>query len=382
MEFVQAIGMAAMAFWGLSLAVRIAAAAATFIRPMLARGALPHGDRPGISVVIPVKNMEPELEQAFASVLSQAYPDFEVLIAAAEDTSPATETARNVAARFPNVTTRFILGNKRFTHNPKISNLAPAIAAAAHDLILIKDANIQLTQGQLDEFVADLAPGTGMVCAIPIAVRPQTFAAEIECSMMNGYSAPLLVGAAVLRLDVGFGKVMLVRRGDFERVDGVAVMAPTFGDDHALAKALTRIGLRTVFAAGTVYQPMGARTFGAMWDRQLRWMVIRRDEAPAVFAAEPFFGGLFTTIAGAVGFGLIGATVLPVALATPLAWLANDSLVVAGKGWGWSWRYPLAAFCREIILVALWLRACFSRDVQWQGDRFDVGAVSERPRQP
>ena len=382
MDIVQAIGAAATAFWGLSLGVRVAAAAATFVRPVLARPAAASGERPAVSVVVPVRNLEPELEQAFASVLAQDYPAFEVLIAAAEETSPAIETARGVAARFPNVPARFLLANQRFTHNPKISNLAPAMAAAKHDLILVKDANIQLTQGQLGELVADLAPGTGMVCDIPIAVRPQTFAAEIECAMMNGHAAPLLVGAAVLRLDVGFGKVMLFRRRDFERVDGVAVMAPTFGDDHALAKAFARIGLRTVFARSVIEQAIGARSFDAVWDRQLRWMVIRRDEAPAAFVAEPLFGGLVTTLAGAAGFGLLGAAMLPAALATPLAWLVIDSLVVAGKGWGWSWRYPLAALCREFVLIALWLRALVSRDVLWQGDRFPVGAAGDRPREP
>ena len=375
MNAVSAIGMAATAFWALALAVRGAAALASFIQPGMRRRAAVRADRPAVSVIVPVKNMEPELDLAFTSLFSQHYPNFEVLVTAAEENSPAIATARQAASRFPHVAARFILGNRRFTLNPKVSNLAPAIAAAAHDMILIKDANIHLADGQLKEFVSNLTPGTGMVCAIPIAVGPKTFWAEVECAMMNGHAAPLLMGASILRLDVGFGKVMLFDRRDYARVDGLATMAPTFGDDHALAKALARIGLRTVFTAGVIRQAIGARTFRDVWERQLRWMVIRREEEPLAFFAEAFFGCLFTTLAGAAGLASLGWPVLAVAVATPLVWLASETLVVAAHGWGWSWRYPIASVCREFMLVALWLRTWFSRTVQWAGQPFDIGSL-------
>jgi ceramide glucosyltransferase len=373
MNAVLAIGVAATAFWALALTVRVAAALAAFIQPGIRRRAAARADRPAVSVVVPVKNMEPELDLAFASLFAQRYPDFEVLITAAEQDSPAITTARQAASLSPHIAARFILGNRQFTLNPKVSNLAPAIAAAAHDLILIKDANIHLAEGQLGEFVSNLTPGTGMVCAIPIAVGPKTFWAEVECAMMNGHAAPLLMGASILRLDVGFGKVMLFDRRDYERVDGLAIMAPTFGDDHALAKALARIGRRTVFTAGVIRQAMGARTFRDVWERQLRWMVIRREEEPLVFFGEAFFGCLFTTLAGAAGFASLGLPALPVAVATPLALLTGETLVVAAKGWSWSWRYPVASLCREFMLIALWIRAWFSRKVRWAGQPFDVG---------
>jgi hypothetical protein len=61
-------------------------------------------------------------------------------------------------------------------------------------------------------------------------------------------------------------------------------------------------------------------------------------------------------------------------MATPIVWLACEAFVIAAKGWGWSWRYPLASVCREFMLIALWARAWFSRKVQWGGQPFDVGS--------
>jgi ceramide glucosyltransferase len=373
MDTISVIGIAATGWWMAAVTVHAAAAVASFIQPGVRRRAAVRADRPAVSILIPVKNVEPELERAFVSVFSQRYPSFEVIIAAAERESPAISVARSVASRFPDVACRFILGTDRLTLNPKVSNLVPAIAAANNNLILIKDASIELRDGQVADFIGELTPGTGMVCAVPIAIHPRTFWATVECTEVNGRSAPLMMGASILGLNVGFGKVMLFRSADFEAVDGLSVMAPTFGDDHALAKAFARIGLRTVFASSVIRQAMGARTFRDVWERQSRWMVIRRVEAPLVFAGEIFFGGLFATIAGAVGFACLKWPVTPALLGTPILWLAIEAAVVAAKDWGWSWRYPLAAICREFILVPMWLHAWFSRNVQWSGQPFEVG---------
>jgi ceramide glucosyltransferase len=372
MDTVSLVGIVATAWWALAVTARAAAVGATFIQPVIRSRLAVRGDQPAVSVVIPVVRMEPEVDAAFASVFSQAYPQFEVLITAAETDSDVIDTARRVAARYPHVLARFLLSNQRFTLNPKVSNLAPAIAAAAHDLILIKDANIWLAEGQLAELVRNLTPGTGMVCAVPIGVRPESFSAEIECAIMNAHAAPYLMGASVLGLDVGFGKVMLFDRPNFNRGDGIAVMAPTFGDDHALAKALARMGLRTVFSAGVIRQAMGRRTLREVWDRQLRWMVIRREEHAFSFIGEPFFSALFATLSGALAAPALGTAWWAVGAATLAFWLASDALVVLGRGWGWSWRFPLAGLCREALIIGLWLRAWASREVRWTGRPFDL----------
>jgi ceramide glucosyltransferase len=372
MESVSLLATAALVWWVLVVGIRAGAVMAAFIQPMVRRQAATRPDQPPVSVVIPVFRMEPELDAAFASVFSQAYPRFEVLITAAETDSDVIEVARRVAARYPHVPTRFLLGNQRFTLNPKVSNLAPAIAAAAHDYILIKDTNIWLAGGQLAELMRNLTPGTGMVCAVPIGVRPENFCAEIECAIMNARDAPYNMGASLLGLNVGFGKVMLFDHLDFSRGGGIAVMAPTFGDDHALAKALARMGLHTVFSAGVIRQVMGRRTLREVWDRQLRWMVIRRDEEPFGFFAEPFFSAGFATLTAAVAGPVLGMAWWTVAAATLSVWMASDTLVVLGRGWGWSWRFPLAGLCREALIIGLWLRAWASREVRWAGRPFDL----------
>ena len=372
MDVVSLIGAGAVAFWASAVMTRMAAVVATFVQPRLRRRQATRRDQPAVTVVIPVKNLEPEMRAATESIFSQDYPEFEVLISAAEETSPALENARQAAHRFPHIPTRFLTGNKCFTLNPKVSNVAPAVAAAAHDLILIKDSNAQLSDGQLADLVRNLTSDTGMVCAVPIGMRPMTFWAWVECAVMNGHDVPLLMAASILRLDIGFGKVMLFRRPDFERIDGIAAMTDTFGDDHALAKAFARAGLRSVFAASVIRQALGARTLRDVWQRQLRWMAVRRDEEPFAFYTEPLASGYFATAAAAVAAVSLGLAPAVAALGTVAFWLASEALVAIGRGWGWSTKLSVAAVCREPLMLALWLRTWTVRKVHWQGSSFDL----------
>lgn len=378
MDDISLLGSAAAVWWALALLVRAATVAATFLQPGVRCRAAVRRDQPALSVVIPVAQTEPEMDAAFSSTYSQPYPLFEVLITAAEEESAVIDTARRVASRSSRIPTRLLLGNKRRTLNPKVSNIAPAIAVAANDLILIKDSNVRLPPGHLSEMLRNLTPGTGMVCTLTIGVQPESFAAEIECAMTNAHAAPFLLSGSLLNLDIGFGKVMLFDRRDLERAGGIGVMGSTFGDDLALAKALRRVGLHTVFSGGVVYRVMARRTLREVWDRQLRWMVIRRGGSPLAFLAEPFFSAGGAALAAALAGPTLGLAWWAPAAASLAAWLATDMLVVVGRGWGWSWRFPLACLCRELLIAGLWLRAWSAPTVSWAGGRFEV---NQRPRE-
>lgn len=370
------IGMAATVWWVALVLARAGAVSSVFLHPRIRAAAPARTDRPPVSVVIPVAQSEVELEEALASAYAQDYGDFEVLITGADTDSAALDVARRVSQRHPDVPTRLLLGNPRTTLNPKMSNVEPALAAAAYDLVLVKDSNVRLPPGYLETMVRSLSPGVGLVCAVTVGVRPESFSADVECAMTNAHAAPWLLGGSLVDLDIGFGKAMLFDRRDLQRAGALAVMASTFGDDHALAKALRRIGLRTVFAPGVVHRVMAGRTLREVWDRQFRWMLIRRRESPLTFLVEPFTSATGATVAAALAGSGMGLPWKALALATFGLWLAGDALIVAAKRWGWSWRFPFACLCREALLLGLWLRAWTGRSVVWAGGRFDAPSGS------
>jgi ceramide glucosyltransferase len=378
MEFPVDLGGLSLGYWIVSLAVRLAMAVSVFIHPLVRRAHTLRQDQPPVSVVLPIKQLEPAANADLMSVFTQAYPAFEVLVSAGEQTSPMIDIHRRVAGQFPQIEIRFLTGNPVFTLNPKVSNMAPAIADAHHELVLVKDSNIWLAPGQLADLVRNLTPEIGLVCSIPIGADPQGFAAEVECHAMNAYAAPPLLCSSIVGWTNCMGKVMLFRRQDFYRAGGVAPLANTFGDDNVLGKGLARLGLRTQFTAHHVRQSIGHRCLREVWDRQLRWMTIRRMEAKSASLLEPFVGGAVTALAGGLAAPVLAAPWWLVAAATLVVWRCLDAVVLVSRGWDWSWRSPIAGVCWDLMLPALWLRAWFARSVRWGGAEIKIlGSVPE-----
>jgi ceramide glucosyltransferase len=373
MDFVSVTPFISVAWWALSLAILLGSAALAALEPWLRRSPAKKNELP-LSVIVPVKESAPELEPALQSLLSQSYSNFEVLVSATDESAPAIAQARNIAAQYPRVPVRFIARDPHAAANPKINNLALPIAEAKHDLIVVKDATIRLRDGRLAEMAGRFIGETGLVVSVPVGIKPESFAAEVECTAMNGYVARFLLAASALGMGFGIGATMLFSRRDFERAGGIAKIAQAVGEDHAVSKMLAAIGRKTVIE-GTVEQIAGNRKMSEVWNRQLRWAVCRRCEEPGIFYAELGFSPLIASLAGAAGAATIGAEPAAVFGGTIAAWIAADCLLSAAKGWPLSWRSPFAALCFIFGFPLIWLQARFVRRIFWG----DVSFAVERP---
>ena len=88
------------------------------------------------------------------------------------------------------------------------------------------------------------------------------------------------------------------------------------GEESATAHALAGIGLRTVIIGAPIYQMLGARRFADVYNRQMRWAVIRRQNELPGFLAEPLSLSVFVALAAAFAAPLIGWSGLAAFLAT------------------------------------------------------------------
>lgn len=372
MDLTAATSLICAAWWCAGVLIFLGSNVAAFIarsRPP----ARPMDNLPPLSVIVPVSQVSPELEGAFVSLLSQGYPDFEVLVSAIQEPSPAVEQARAIAARYPAIPARFITRDPHVARNPKINNLALPLAAARHDLVVIKDANIQLPADRLAEMTSAYEGKTGLVVSVPVGIAPKNLAAFYECTAMNGYVARFLLAAAAFRMGFGIGATMLFSRSDFERAGGIARTADAVGEDHAISKMLTAIGRKTKIA-GTVEQIIGRRNWRDVWRRQLRWALCRRHEVPGVFLIELCVSPLVTALAGTAGAGVIGCSAVGVFLATIALWLIGGTAIALSKGWPYSWRSPFAELLWIVCFPLLWVQACFTREIAWGDVNFPLPA--------
>lgn len=361
-------------WWVSSAAILFLSFLAALVHPLRKSRGARSENMPPLTAIVPVKFLHAGFEDAQRSLFGQAWDGLEIVIAAAETTSPAIAAVQRIRAEFPGVASRLIQSDCEGAASPKLNNIWPAICQARNDIILTKDSNIRLEPGEIADLVRHLGPTTGLVSTISIATHPDSLASWIETSIINCYHARVLMLADAAGLGFGLGKIMLFRRSDVARAGGFGSLAWALGEDMALSDAVRGLGLHTRLANRVSEQMLGARRFSDFWQRQLRWMVIWRVQIPVVFFADLFGSAVPTAVAGAVAASLFRLPPAAVAAGTLIVWFCVESLLCAAKGWPISLWSPLAFIGREIFTPVLWLRAWTTSEVAWAGARYRVTA--------
>jgi ceramide glucosyltransferase len=369
-------------WWSVATALFCTTLGLGLAQPFVQRRRAIRKDRPPISAIIPIKMLDPGFATAQASMFAQDYPAYEVLIGAAERESAALDATRRIAASHPEVSCRFLRSVGTAAVSPKLNNLATPLATASHDLVFTKDSNITLDPGTMAAFVQNFTQGVGLVVGVPVAVRARNFAGRIEAFLINGH-ARLLLAASALGIGFGVGKAMLFKRSDLAKAGGIAAISDTLAEDTAISRVLAWQGLKTVFSHRTAAQETGARTFREIYERQLRWSIVRRKHERVTFPLEPLASPLPAAVAGALAAPLVSYPAWLGFSLTLLVWFCAETGFALCKGWEVSRWSPLAFLGREILALVAWLRAFTTHDVVWAEVRFDARQGARAPsRQP
>ena len=359
------LGWIAAAWWLVAVGFLCLSVAGAFLQPVVQRRRPQRSDLPPVSLIVPVKALDPGFRRAQELLLAQVYPQAEIIVSAAEDDLPALAEVNDILSRFSAFPARILRSTGHFGASPKLNNLAAPFAEARYDLVFMKDSNTILAPGDVEAAVRQLTAPVGLVVAVPVATGPQNFAARIEESIMNGAQARILMTASLFSLGVGVGKFMLFRRSDLERAGGIAALASTVGEDNAMGKALARLGLTTVFSHRVVRQELGSRVLNDVYNRQMRWAVIRRDEERFAFLLEPLTFVLPAVLAAGIAAPAAGLAPFAAGAATLVGWLTAETVLMVGKGWGCSLATPAAFLLREVLLPCVWLNAWLTNRVVW-----------------
>jgi ceramide glucosyltransferase len=371
MDILAFLSYIAAAWWMIGVAALVVTVVGSLLQPFVQARRAKNRERAPVSAILPIKLVNPGFEAAQASIFTQNYPSFEVLFSAAEAKSPAIDAVQALSSVYPKIESQILQSRVDIAVSPKLNTLATPLAAAQNDLVLTKDSNIVLAPDMMEAVTRNLTPGVGLVCCVPVAENAEGLAGHIEATIINGH-ARLLLTASLLGMGFGVGKVMLFRRSDLARVGGVEAVSYTIAEDTAISRGLAAVGLRTVFAHRTVRQEIGLRSLREVFDRQLRWGVIRRAHEPVAFRLEPLVFPLPAALAGAIAAPLVGIHPLFAFVMTLTGWFCAEVGLARAKGWEVTNYAPAAFLGREILALAAWLRAWTTDRVIWANGHFNV----------
>ncbi len=333
--------------------------------------------QPGVTLLRPLCGLENSLEETLRSTFTLSYPNYEIIFCVEQANDPVIPLARRLMADYPAQNARLLIGADRISGNPKLNNLVKGWNSAAFDWIVMSDSNVLLPVDYIETLLAHWHPGTGLVSGPAIGIRPDGIWGALECAFLNSYQARWQMAADQLGLGFAQGKNLFWRRDILENGGGLQTLGAEMAEDVASTKLVRRANLKVRVVTRSFAQPIGARAFRDVWQRQLRWARVRRLGFLLYFLPEVLTGGAAPLLA-AVVLLLGGAMSLPVLLALGIFWYGAEFLFARAAGWPGRARDIAVLIIRDMMIPALWLAAWAGNGFEWRGTKMTPDDDLER----
>ncbi len=335
------------------------------------------GVAPTISVLKPIKGIDPRRYAAFASHCVQQYGGRYELLLGLSDPDDAAVLAEvdRLKQEFPDVAIRAIPCGERLGTNGKVSTLAQMVPHALGDVILINDADIAVGPGYLAKIAAELSqPNVGLVTAPYLghtSDKPNVWA-KLEAL---GIATDFLPGVLTARLldrgvRFGLGSTLALRRETLERIGGLSRLLEHLADDYELGARVHAAGMRVVLSPEVVATSVPQYSLGDFWDHQLRWARGVRDARRFGYIGLAISYALPWAIANVIASGLAlpSFTLLSLVLLAraALALQVGVGLLRDGQVLRDMWLLPV----RDCFGLLFWAWSYAGDAVVWRGETF------------
>jgi ceramide glucosyltransferase len=376
------LGFCSVALW----------AARVFVRDTRSTSA--ESSAPPVSILKPLKGLDPGLYEAVASHCRQVYAaPFEMLLGLSDPADPAASVIEQLRADFPDCDLRTIHCPDSLGANGKVSNLAQMLPHARYKHILISDGDITVAPGYLTRIMRGFAgpdhKPVGLVTAPyrglthgPAGGRP-TLGSRLEALAISTDFFPGVLTARLIEhgIHFGLGSTLATTREALGAIGGLQPLVNHLADDYELGARLTRAGYRVVLSPEVVSTSVPAYTLGGFWAHQLRWARSMRDSRRAGYVglaltyALPWamlnLAASGSTLASVALLSLVLAARLAVALTIGVG-ILDDRQVLRDL-----WLLPL----RDCLGLALWAWSYAEDTVLWRGERLHLrrGLLTRQP---
>jgi cellulose synthase/poly-beta-1,6-N-acetylglucosamine synthase-like glycosyltransferase len=296
--------------------------------------ARPKGDfAPFATVFAPCKGVDDGMLENLDALLSQDYPEYEVIFIVDEESDEATQVIES-AWREAKRQVKLVVAPKATDSSQKVAKLREGISYADERsrVFVFVDSDARPSPQWLRGLVAPLAEdkfGAATGYRWFIAARP-TLATELR-SVWNASIASAL--GPNTHSNFCWGGSSAITRETFERLNIRERWAGTVSDDFVLTRALKENGLSIKFVPQALTPSFGQCTFAEMLEFTNRQMKITRVYASPLWALSFFGSALFISVMSTAIW--IIARSERTDLAAWIAWVVvvAVSLLRAGKSW-------------------------------------------------
>ena len=329
---------------------------------------------PPVSILKPVRGLDPDAYENFAGYCRLDYPEYEILFGVESLEDPAVAVIERIRRDFPQQRISLVVVPERLGASAKVSKMARLVREARYDLLVISDSDVQVTPDHLRRVVAPFRDaGVGAVTCLYRGIVEPHWTAELEAiGAATDFFAGVLVAREMEGVRFLLGATMAVRRPVLDEIGGFEAMADYYADDHELGARVAAAGHRIEFASDVVATHYPRMSVAALFRHQLRWALTVRHARPWGHAGLLFTQGLPWTTAAvlAAGSAVEAAAVAAafVVLRYAMAWevgVRATGDTVVRRRW---WLVPV----RDAMGFIVWLASFFYNHIDWRGEQYVV----------
>lgn len=333
------------------------------------------GFAPPISILKPLKGMDPAIYTSLRSHCVQEYPEYEIIFGVNDASDPAVIRVRELQRELPGLAIQLVVCPEMLGGNAKVSNLVQMLPHARYEHLLVNDSDIRVEADYLRRVIAPLRDSkVGLVTCLYRGVEGGTLPSKLEAL---GISTDFCGGALAAvqldgGLDFGLGSTLAFRRSDLQSVGGFEVLVDYLADDYQLAQRLTRKGLAGYLSDVVVETFLPPYSWQSFFQHQVRWSRNVRDLRGWSYLGTGVTFGVPWAVLGLVASrGALWAwslLALTLGLRMWMAWVVGAGVAKDSQVGRLFWLIPL----RDFVGVLVWATGFLGSTVVWRGERFHL----------
>jgi ceramide glucosyltransferase len=346
---------------------------------------LKHEPFPPVSILKPLRGLEPQLEQNLESFFVQDYPTFELIFVTRHRDDPVLQIIDSLRKKYPQVKTSVVFSGEPTYPNAKVFAVEQMAATASYPTYVISDSDARVAANCLQEVVGPLRDrSNGLVTCIYRGVPTGGFWSRLEALGMSvEMTSGVLVANLLEGMKFALGPVMAARKDVIDSLHGFAALKDYLADDFVLGRLTHNAGKKVVLSHHIIEHVVLYQSAHKSLLHQVRWMKSSRYSRP--------LGHLGTGLTFAIPFGMLGMaagwmrgdgalawTLLAWAALnrTILAWVAGWRVVRDRRSLDFCWLYPL----RDILGFFVWCASFLGNTIVWRGERYRLSAGGRMER--
>src|SRR5580693_2586782 len=233
---------------------------------------------PPISNLKPVRGLDPDAYENFASFCRQDYPEYELVFCVGDREDPALPLIDRLKREFPERPIRVLFGSGRDASNDKVAKLARMVSEAEHEHVVISDSDVRVRPDYLRKVVAPLAdPKVGAVTCFYLSIDERSLADHLQSvGMMSDFYAGIVVAWQLDGVKFALGPTIVTTRERLAAFGGYESIENRPADDLLVGRLIADQGYEVELLRYPVETVADYQSMRELVHKRLRWIVVMR----------------------------------------------------------------------------------------------------------